>query len=408
MWHVIVKYQCPVEGHPVVQNRRSSGQLHIIWIYSGALAEALDAATWLETAKHLRNFGRRVTLVAAGPDGYHQIRGVEVFCISRPEIYLLRQFAFHGRVLRLIMRHWQTVDVVLFHQTSALWLLPLRILRAPTTWRRPFMVLDIRSLFMPSKQGLKDRLRRVFGTVSLAASRWVDGYLAITSRMAESLLIPLERLWGIWPSGVNLEHFAPAQTARRWPSPEDPIDLAYIGVLHHERNLLTLSQAVVQANSEGIAFRLTLVGDGTAGEDLEKFAAQSIGQIRVIPPVPHDQVPEVLAHAHVGVLPFPDEEKFRVSSPIKLFEYMAAGLPILATRIVCHTDVVGAGNYAFWAEQANMIGLLAALRLVSQSREELSRMGAQAALAARAWTWQESAKKLRAALEYGMDMHNRT
>ena len=40
---------------------------------------------------------------------------------------------------------------------------------------------------------------------------------------------------------------------------------------------------------------------------------------------PHDQIPEVLARAHVGVLPFPDEEKFRVSSPIKLFEYMAAG-----------------------------------------------------------------------------------
>ena len=102
------------------------------------------------------------------------------------------------------------------------------------------------------------------------------------------------------------------------------------------------------------------------------------------------------------MLPFPDEEKFRVSSPIKLFEYMAAGLPILATRIVCHTDVIGNGAYVFWAEQTDAAGLLAALRLVWLSREVLSTMGAQAAVAAQAWTWHTSAQKLKLAIEHGL------
>jgi glycosyltransferase involved in cell wall biosynthesis len=110
----------------------------------------------------------------------------------------------------------------------------------------------------------------------------------------------------------------------------------------------------------------------------------------------------MLAKAHVGVLPFPDEEKFQVSSPIKLFEYMAAGLPVLATRIACHTDVAGDGGYVFWAEQASVTGLHAALCLVWQNRDSLRSMGSQAAIASRAWTWHESARKLRAALERGV------
>jgi len=386
----------------VVRNHRSSEQLHIIWVYSGSLAADLDAATWLETVKELRSFGWRVTLVAAGPDGCHQIRGVEVLCIPRPDIYLVGQLAFHGRVLSLIMRQWTTVDVILFDQMSAPWLLPLRILRGLTAQRRPLMVMDIRSMHMPGKQTFKDRLRGVFvGIMSRAASRWVDGYLVITKRMAESLRIPSERLWGVWPSGVNLEQFASARTARRWPSPEGPIHLIYHGSMHFERNLMPLCQAVVRGNADGMSFNLSLVGDGTERAELEVFAAQTNGAIRIVPTVPYDAVAEVLAQANVGVLPFPDEEKFRVSSPIKLFEYMAAGLPILATRIVCHTDVVGGGDYAFWAEDAGETGLLDSLRLVWQSRELLNEMGRQAAIASESWTWTASAKKLKKALEKG-------
>jgi glycosyltransferase involved in cell wall biosynthesis len=190
--------------------------------------------------------------------------------------------------------------------------------------------------------------------------------------------------------------------ARRWPLPGEPIYLVYVGVLHYERNLMTLSRAVVKANAEGMAFVLSLIGEGTERLDLEKFALRTAGRVRIIPPVPHNQVPGLLAQAHVGVLPFPDEEKFQVSSPIKLFEYMAAGLPILATRIVCHTDVVGSGGYAFWAEEADVEGLLSALRLIWHARPSLGRMGREAAVAAQAWTWQESARKLKTALEHGL------
>ena len=113
----------------------------------------------------------------------------------------------------------------------------------------------------------------------------------------------------------------------------------------------------------------------------------------------------MLASAHVGALPFPDEEKYRVSSPIKLFEYMGAGMPILATRIVCHTDVIGAGDYVFWAEDAGVDGLLNALRQVWQKRSSLAVMGEKSLGAASDWTYKASAGRLNNALQHGFSLH---
>jgi hypothetical protein len=82
-------------------------------------------------------------------------------------------------------------------------------------------------------------------------------------------------------------------------------------------------------------------------------------RIQVLPQDPHDQGPEVLGKMQVGVIPFPDEPKFQISSPIKLFEYLGAGKPILATH-TCHTDVIGDGGIVFWVEKSDVLGFYAA------------------------------------------------
>jgi glycosyltransferase involved in cell wall biosynthesis len=238
-------------------------------------------------------------------------------------------------------------------------------------------------------------------------NRWADGQTTITNRMAQVVHVPPERLWGTWPSGVTLATFTPAQQQRTWPTIADPIHLIYIGSLHYERNLINLCRAVEVANAAGMAFHLTLLGEGSERADLTQFAQQTSGRIQVLPSIPHAQVPQLLAQAHVGVLPFPDEEKFRVSSPIKLFEYMAAGLPILATRIVCHTDVIGDGDYVFWAESADVAGIYAALRNLWNRRERLPQQSRLAAAAAPAWSWHAAAKKLSRALVHGLEADGR-
>ncbi len=392
---------------PLTQDRGTYAPFHLFWVYDGDLRKTLHAATWLETTRELRQMGWRVTLVAAGPEGLQPVRGVEVMCIAAPNLYFIGRFLYHVRVLLYLFRIRPAPDVLLFREGSAMFLLPVRLVRLILgRGRAPLCVMDQRSLHMPppGRQGWRGALLGLYKQLmGWAGNRWADGLTAGTARMARAAHIPPAKLWGVWSAAVNPAMFASASVGRVWPADGAPIQLIYIGSLNYERNLSCLCRAVELANAEGLSFVLTLVGEGAESADLERLAEASSGQIRCLRPVPHEQIPAMLSQSHVGVLPFPDEEKFRVSSPIKLFEYMAAGLPILATRIVCHTDFTGEGEYVFWAEGSDVADLLVALRLAWQQRSELSTMSAKSVAAASQWTWHKSALRLKEALEYGLD-----
>jgi glycosyltransferase involved in cell wall biosynthesis len=377
----------------------------LVWVYPATVKSALDSATWLETTRELRTCGWDVTLLAKGPAGEHLLHGVAVTCLPTWQKYFLGTLVFHLRVLLFLLRRWRTTDVILFHQLSAMWLLPLRLLRWAGAGRRPLFVMDIRDLNV-IETGWKNRLRRAYyDFVQQLANRWVDGQTAITPRMADLVQIPREQVWGYWPSGVSLERFADADHGRQWPGEGEPIHLIYIGKLHSERNLLPLCDAVEQVNAAGLAFTLTYVGSGPEAPKLQEYAQRSDSHVRVLPPVSHDQIPALLRQAHVGVtsLPAPGDKKFEASSPVKLFEYMAAGLPIFTTTNVCHTDVVGAGVYAFWADGADPATLAHTLVEIWRQRAELPHLGRIAKGAAQAWTWQAAGRQLDQALRSGLD-----
>lgn len=385
-----------------------SSATHLLWVYNASPSAALGVTTRLEVTRELRRLGWRVTLVLEGRGGRQVVEGVEVLCIPKPQTYFLGYCIFHLRVLRFLVRQWTTIDVVLFHQMSAPWLLPLRVGRGVTGRRRPLLVMDTRDL-NPIDGGLKVRFRVMFyNLVHRLANRWADGQTAITKRMAELVRIPPHQLWGTWPSGVNLERFAQARVARKWPASKEPICLIYVGNLLSERNLLQLCRAVERANAEGMKFLFSVVGDGPERSILERFSSGQERGVSVLPPVPHSSIPEVLAQAHVGVtsLPRPEERKYEVSSPVKLFEYMGAGLPVLCTPNNCHTEVIGNGSYAFWAEGVSEEVLLGALRRVWESRPSLRELGEEASKEAESWTWQEAARKLKIAVERGCDKHH--
>ena len=382
----------------------SPARPHLVWFYTGSPFHNLDAATWLKTTHELRQLGWQVTLVTTGPAGRQVVQGVEVFCIPKPDVYFLRQLIFHLKALWLIFRMRNTTDVLLFHQLSAPWFIFLWIAQRLTGRNKPLLVMDTRDVNRVYVS-LKNRLRARFIKFGhWLANRWADGQLAITPRMARLVQIPSQKLWGTWPSGVNLEQFSPAAARRRWPANGEPLHLIYTGSMDCDRNLMSICQAVEKANNANMNFVLSLFGAGTERPTLEKFALGTTGRIHVMPPVSHHQVPELLAQAHIGVagLALLDDKIFEASSPVKLFEYMAAGLPVLCSRSACYTEVVGDDEFAFWIESTSQDGLLAALRLIWQNRYVLPRMGQEAAEAAKAWTWTEAAKKMKAALENGL------
>lgn len=390
-------------------NFDSRKQPWLVWIFPAHIHRAYNNAPRLQVTKEMRDLGWKVDLIESGPNGRHVIDGVEVLTFAGVDVYFLRHLVFNARVLRYILQNWRSIDVIMFTQISAPWLFLLKPLK-PFSRKSPILLMDTRTVPMETKADatLKDKLRGAFYYVmNWLANQIADGQTAITQRMAELLRIPPEKLWGTWPSGVNLKKFSVATSRRVWPCGNNPVNIIYIGTLHYERNLMTLCKAIIMANEAGMNFKLLLYGEGTQMKELQAFAGQHPSAIGVFDSLPHDQMPGVLARAHVGALPFPDEDKYRVSSPIKLFEYMGAGMPILATRIVCHTDVIGDGQYVFWAENAGVDGLLDALRQVWHTRASLPAMGERALAASVHWSYKESAQRLSNALCYGLSLDKR-
>jgi len=386
------------------QNSTVNAHPYLVWVIPEDIFNSFSAAPRLEIVKEMRNLGWRVDLIASGAAGRHVVQGVDVLCFPQPNVYLIRQVSYHLSIIRHILQNWYHIDVILFHQVSLPWFLVLRLLNI---YRRPspIFVMDTRTVPMESveKATLKDKIRGEFYyLMNTLANRLTDGQTAITQRMADLLDVPREKLWGAWPSGVNVEMFSAASTDRQWPGLHDFIKIIYIGSLSYERNLITLCETIIEANQVGMKFKLLLYGEGTAKKDLQALADKYLELITVFRSVAHNQIPEVLSGAHIGVLPFPDEDKYRVSSPIKFFEYMGAGMPILATKIVCHTDVVGDDEYVFWAESSDVKGIFDALQKIWNARSSLAAMGEKSLNAANNWTYKASAKKLSNALQHGL------
>lgn len=374
--------------------------LRMAWV-SPITPWKLDSVTWLDTTRELRQLGMEVTLLAAGPPGPGNYRGIEVLNIERPDTYLIGRVLFHLRLLGYLLPRLSHYDFIFFHPVSALWLFPLRLMGRD----RPLLVMDSRDLLDTNVTTLKARLRNSWERFSYRlAAKIIDGQTAITPRLANLVGIPPEQLWGIWPSGVAPEAFDVSRASRQWPTADEPVRLVYAGIFLEQRNLLPLARAVKRANDEGAAFVLSLYGDGPLRAALEAEAAESAGAVRVEQPIPYDQVPIMLGEAHVGVtsLPALGDAKYEASSPLKMFEYMAAGLPILSTSNNCHTDVAGRGNYVFWASDPSEERLLDALRQVWAARDRLAELGRQAYDDVHEWTWAAAARKLHSALADGL------
>ena len=115
--------------------------------------------------------------------------------------------------------------------------------------------------------------------------------------------------------------------------------------------------------------------------------------------VAHDDIPEYLAAMDVGLVLASGERDFHYS-PLKLAEYFAAGLPVVAPRAGSLTTQLHDGVDALLVRAGDATELTAALRRLRDDPTERDRLGQAARSAAtERWSWDRSGERLLAALE---------
>src|SRR5262249_18063017 len=86
------------------------------------------------------------------------------------------------------------------------------------------------------------------------------------------------------------------------------------------------------------AARWTIVGEPDSPIARREFAMALArpglaDRVRLRGRVPFPEVKTILRDARTGLVPLPDVPKFRVNVPMKLFEYLAAGVPAVASDL---------------------------------------------------------------------------
>jgi glycosyltransferase involved in cell wall biosynthesis len=145
-----------------------------------------------------------------------------------------------------------------------------------------------------------------------------------------------------------------------------------------------------------------LVGDGPELPHVREAAA-AVDGITLTGAVPHAQMPAILAAADIGVAPFDVAAHQTLAhefhwSPLKVFEYMASGLPVVAPRIERLSAIVEDGREGIFYDAANPDGLAAALERLSAPDLRRALGTAARERAVRQFSWESHCRGLEEAI----------
>ena len=202
-------------------------------------------------------------------------------------------------------------------------------------------------------------------------------FQAISTRIAAELVrqgFPAERIV-VLPNAVDTARFSVRRAPRAVGA---PFTAVFVGRLVPEKGLATLLEAWASAFAATAPgrrdARLRLVGGGVLEEKLRE-QARALGIADAIEFLGHqDRVEDILATADVGVLPSTIEGLSNT-----LLEFMASGLPTLASRVSGSEDFVVTGRNGWLFPVGDVVALATHLRAAAAlPAEELHEMGRRA------------------------------
>jgi glycosyltransferase involved in cell wall biosynthesis len=127
------------------------------------------------------------------------------------------------------------------------------------------------------------------------------------------------------PNGADVDHFsrpaAPAGELQHLPRPR----VGFVGGLSEWVDLDLVGQ--LARRQPGWTF--VLIGPAA----IDTSPVYALPNVHLLGPRPYEKVPSYLAAVDVGLIPFKHSEVTFHADPIKAYEYLAAGLPVVATDL---------------------------------------------------------------------------
>jgi glycosyltransferase involved in cell wall biosynthesis len=362
--------------------------------------------TW-EVARGLHARGHEVVVVAHSPRGTAPgnwrrpivVDGVEIRYLDLPKSASL----FGYPAIALLARQFEPAVVIeRYYNLAGAGVLAAHRRGIPILLEVNALIVDPPVVF---KRRLDDRLG---GPLRRWAAWQCHAATRIVAPLASTIPPEIDRGKIVeLPWGANVERFTPRsgtpivemlRTRLGLPAAENVA--AFAGSFRVWHGVQDFMQAAIQLVEAGSPFHFLLIGDGPERTNAEQIAAPYADRFHFLGSVPHSEMPSLLALAGVGVAPFNStgHPALRAAgffwSPLKIYEYMATGLPVVTPAIPPLDTTIREGVEGALYPEGNIPALASAIKrvLVSPQRTQLGLQARERVV--RDFSWERHCQEL--------------
>jgi glycosyltransferase involved in cell wall biosynthesis len=251
--------------------------------------------------------------------------------------------------------------------------------------------------------------RSCLGDLPAQAERWTlsqaDLVLVVSEGLREYVLglgVDGDRVHVV-PNGVDSALFQSKWERKKRAGEATAVEtngapvLGLVGGLRPWHGVEILPRLIERLKPRHPRIRLVIVGEGPLRADLQRdFGERGLGEhVHFVGSAPHEEVPDWIGRFDVALAPYAPTEHVFYFSPLKLFEYMACGVPVVAARLGQIEQVVRHGETGLLYPPGELDQLTAACdRLLADPalRQELGQRAAEEIH--RRYTWDQNAARI--------------
>ena len=352
-----------------------------------------------EFARHLQALGHRVTIITGQGSYLTGVQNKEGQRISRQVddygVEIWRCASYHAWHRSFFHRLLSFIDFMLrsflaglrVGQVDLVWGTSPPIFQAVSAallarWRRVPFLLEVRDLW-PYFAVATGVLRIRF---LIRMSNWLEAWLY---RVADVVVVNspgfIEHVRergaehvALVPNGVDCEAFSRSErdgAIRERLTIKDGFLVLYAGAHGLSNDLFTVLRAAQELQNQP-EIHFVLVGAGKEKARLVEQAQQwDLGRVHFIDPVPKQDMPALLAEADAGLAILMAIEAYKTTYPNKVFDYMAAGLPVVCAIDGVIREVVEQDQAGIFVQPGDPHALAEAILRLANDREKADKMG---------------------------------
>jgi glycosyltransferase involved in cell wall biosynthesis len=299
-------------------------------LHLSSVQQGLDSRAFhMESVPGVGRGIRPVLIAAHGIDGYRN--GVQLISIRRYKNRIIRILMTPAMIFRILGTRG---DIYQFHDPELLFvgLLVKVVFRKKVVYDvcedYPSMMLT--KTCIPS--ALRPMVAKMVSRLEWLAGSLLDGIVAADPAT-------LRRFAKVGHARKCVFYNFPKIDLFPEPQPQEPrFDIVYRGGLSERAGTLVLLEAVAELIKQNRAVSLLLIGyfDDSHTERIVRgriHALQSQMTIELRGRLEHQAMASALSEARIGICPLRPIPKFLRNIPVKVWEYWACGLPVIATDL---------------------------------------------------------------------------